>query len=131
MADFTPAYEAMLEHEGGYVFDKDDPGGETYRGVARKIHSKWDGWTIIDILRTERGFPANLDKSADLQQSVRRFYENNFWDKINGDKIENQEVAASIFDFAVNTGVGTSAGLAQMVVGATTDGVIGPERIIF
>lgn len=129
MANFTPAYEDMLAHEGGYVNDKDDPGGETYRGVACKIHSKWDGWTLIDIMKRDRAFPSNLDKSEELQLAVRNFYETNFWDKIKGDKIDNQEVAASIFDFAVNAGVRTSASLAQIVVNATTDGVIGPQSL--
>ena len=32
---FLQAFEITLEHEGGYVFDKDDAGGETYKGVAR------------------------------------------------------------------------------------------------
>jgi lysozyme family protein len=44
MAEFNPALEKVLSHEGGYVVDPNDPGGETYKGVARKIHSKWDGW---------------------------------------------------------------------------------------
>ena len=38
-----------MKHEGGYVFDPDDSGGETYKGVARKFHSKWEGWSKIDL----------------------------------------------------------------------------------
>ena len=40
MADFKIAFEKVLEQEGGYVNDVNDPGGETYKGVARSIHSK-------------------------------------------------------------------------------------------
>ena len=129
MADFTKAFQLMIAHEGGYVNDPDDPGGETYKGVARKIHSKWTGWTTVDMLKRQSDFPANLDKDADLQEAVSDFYRLTFWDKMKGDDILDQQVAESIFDFGVNAGVGTSASLAQMVIGATTDGVIGPQSI--
>ena len=129
MADFTQAFQLMIAHEGDYGNDPDDPGGETYKGVARKIFSKWDGWTKVDILKRQTGFPANLDKDPELQQNVSDFYRVTFWDKMNGDQITNQDIANSIFDFGVNAGIGTSASLAQMVVGATSDGVIGPDSI--
>jgi lysozyme family protein len=129
MADFTQALQLVLTHEGGYVNDPDDPGGETYKGVARKIHSKWDGWTTIDILKLKQGFPANLDKDDGLQSDVTDFYRVTFWDPMNGDKLTNQQVANSIFDFGVNAGLSTSVSLAQMVVGAKADGVLGPLSI--
>ena len=129
MADFTAAFPLVIAFEGGYVNDPDDPGGETYKGVARKIFSKWDGWIKVDILKRQTGFPANLDKDVDLQQYVLDFYRVNFWDKMNGDNISNQLVAQSIFDFGVNAGVGTSVSLAQMVVQAEPDGVIGQQSI--
>jgi lysozyme family protein len=129
MADFTNAFQLMIAHEGGYVNDPDDPGGETYKGVARKIHSKWSGWTTVDMLKRQPGFPSNLDKDAELQEAIADFYRVTFWDKMKGDDISNQSVANSIFDFGVNAGMGTSASLAQMVIGAQTDGVIGPKSI--
>ena len=129
MADFNTAFQLMIIHEGGYVNDPDDPGGETYKGVARKIFSKWSGWTYVDMLKRQPGFPANLDKDNDLQMAVNDFYRVNFWDKIKGDQMTNQEVANSIFDFGVNAGIGTSASLAQMVVNEKTDGVIGPDSL--
>jgi lysozyme family protein len=130
MANFKTAFDLMIAHEGGYVNDPDDPGGETYKGVARKIFSKWDGWQTIDMLKRQAGFPANLDKDTELQLRVQMFYEINFWDKIKGDEIINQEVANSIFDFAVNAGVESSVLLAQLVVDINPDGVIGPNSIV-
>jgi lysozyme family protein len=125
MADFKPAFEKTIAHEGGYVNDPDDPGGETYKGVARKIHSKWLGWHIIDLLKRQSGFPANLDTNEELQAEVENFYEIQFWNRISGSLIAKQAVANSIFDFAVNAGVGTSATLAQMVADSPADGVLG------
>lgn len=129
MADFNNAFNKVIQHEGGYVNDPSDPGGETYKGVARKIFTKWDGWLLVDTAKRQSGFPANLEQNADLQQRVKNFYELNFWDKVNGDKITNQTIAESIFDFAVNAGVSTSASLAQMVIGQKTDGVLGENSI--
>ena len=84
MANYEQALQWVLSHEGGYVNDPDDPGGETYKGVARKMNSKWDGWLHIDMLKKQSGFPANLDKDSDLQEAVRSFYEVNYWDRIKG-----------------------------------------------
>ncbi|MDH5257991.1 MAG: N-acetylmuramidase [Gammaproteobacteria bacterium] len=129
MANFEEALEATLKAEGGYVFDKDDPGGETYKGIARARNPKWPGWVTVDILRNKRNFPNNLDNDPQLQQQVKDLYEVNYWHKIKGDDIKDQDVAESIFDFAVNAGPATSAKLAQITVGAKADGVIGPQTI--
>ena len=129
MADFALAFSATMKAEGGYVNDPQDPGGETYKGIARKMNSKWDGWILIDMMKKEKNFPANLDGHAELQEKIRIFYEVNYWDRIRGDEIANQHIAESIFDFAVNAGTITSAKLAQITVGAEPDGVIGPATL--
>lgn len=129
MADFNKAFQLMIANEGGYVNDPDDPGGETYKGIARKIFSKWEGWTKVDMLKKQANFPTNLDADTELQQNVSDFYQVTFWDKMNGDQINNQEVASSIFDFGVNAGIETSASLAQKVVGVDVDGSIGKNTV--
>ena len=60
---------------------------------------------------------------------IRDLYEVNYWDKILGDEIADQDIAESIFDFAVNAGPRTSAKLAQIAVEAKPDGVIGPVTL--
>ena len=129
MADFEPALAKVLKNEGGYVDDPDDPGGETYKGVARKMHSKWSGWDRIDLAKNRSSFPKNLDADQELQDEIAQFYKVNFWDPIKGDDIDSQLVAESIFDFGVNAGVRTSARLAQEVVETAADGVIGPNSL--
>ena len=129
MADFSKAFEHTIKAEGGYVNDPDDLGGETYKGIARSRNSKWTGWVTIDLLKQKKGFPKNLDSDAQLQNSIREFYEVNYWDKVQGDCIADQDVALSIFDFAVNAGVRTSSRLAQLSAGAKADGVIGKKSL--
>lgn len=125
MANFNVAFQKVLKHEGGYVNDPDDPGGETYKGIARSSNSKWDGWVIIDMMKKQSGFPGTLDGNVELQEKIQHFYQANYWDKIKGDDITNQEVATSIFDFGVNAGVSTSASLAQLCIDVKADGVFG------
>jgi len=129
MGNFDLAFEKVLQHEGGYVNDPNDPGGETYKGVSRKMWSSWSGWTNVDLARRMPAFPANLENDGDLQQKIQDFYRINFWDKMNGNNIENQVVANSIFDFAVNAGVQTTVNLVQMIIGVNPDGVIGNESL--
>jgi lysozyme family protein len=125
MGNFETAYEKMLKEEGCYVNDSDDPGGETYKGISRKMWGGWDGWALIDILKKQTGFPGNIEKDNEIQEKVSDFYHNNYWLRIKGDEIENGTIACSIFDFAVNAGVTVSSSLAQMVVKVEVDGVIG------
>lgn len=51
MAYFGDAFKKLSIKEGGYVNDKDDAGGETYRGISRKYNPTWQGWTMIDLIR--------------------------------------------------------------------------------
>lgn len=119
MADFLPAYEKMIMDEGGYVLSnvEGDAGGLTYAGIARNMEPNWEGWALIDR------------KQQPSTEMVRRFYKANYWDMVKGDDLTVQEVAESIFNFAVNAGIGTASKLAQLTVGATPDGVIGPKTL--
>lgn len=129
MALFQPAFEKILKNEGGYVNDPQDPGGETYKGIARNMQSKWNGWVRIDLGKTKQGFPQNLEQDEVLQLQISKFYETNYWDPIGADDITHQQVAESIFDFGVNAGIKTAIILAQQVVEATADGVSGPKTV--
>ncbi len=129
MANFENALQRLLKNEGGYVVDAYDPGGETYKGVARKMNSTWKGWVDIDIAKKQPGFPGNLEGNAELQVLIHDFYKINYWNRMSADAIANDQVAFAIFDFAVNAGVGISVSLAQKALDIPSDGVIGPVTI--
>lgn len=119
MADFLPAFESMILAEGGYVLHTvaGDRGGMTYAGISRKAWPQWAGWTAIDY----------GDKPE--AEHVRHFYRTHFWAPLQLDRVASQEVARTIFDFAVNAGTSTAVKLAQITVGATPDGKVGPKTI--
>lgn len=129
MAEFNIAFQRMLNHEGGFVNNPEDSGGETYKGISHISHSNWSGWTIIDKYKNKSGFQATLDKDVELQKQVEMFYRANFWSPLNADHISNQAIADSIFDFSVNAGMKTSVQLAQSIIGTRADGIIGVQTL--
>lgn len=121
MADFGPAFDKMIADEGGYQLTNipGDRGGMTYAGIARNPNPDWPGWALVD--RKEFGGP--------LTSMVREFYRQRFWNVVRGDEIRDQQIAETIFNFAVNTGTSVAIKLAQVIVGATPDGGIGPKTV--
>lgn len=113
MANFNIAYERTAKFEGGYVFDPNDNGGETFAGISRKANPKWSGWKIIDACKSKSDFPSCLKTHKLLHQEVLKVYKEKYWNPIRGNEINVQEVANEIYDFAVNAGVATSIKLQQ------------------
>ena len=117
MALLNIALGKTLKHEGGYVNDPDDPGGETYRGISRVHHPDWRGWRIIDkegAAVNSRTFSTNYL----LQQEVVGFYQDHFWDKLLCGQMDNQDVANIVFDQAVNMGTRRTVKYLQVAVNA-------------
>lgn len=125
MANFIEAFQKVILNEGLYSNDPDDAGGRTILGISENNWPNWAGWKIIDRLSSAKEMATNTE----LQNLVQQFYLNNFWDPIKGDLIPDQQIANSIFDFAVNAGVKTSVMLAQRVVGVDDDGAIGSNTL--
>ncbi len=123
MADFGKAFEDMIRDEGGYVLHEvaGDRGGMTYAGIARNFNPSWPGWESLDRGGTP---PTSM---------VREWYHASYWLPISGDHIIHQAIASSIFNFAVNSSApqrpAVAIKLAQLVVGATPDGVFGARTL--
>lgn len=122
MADFAPVFGQMITDEGGFKLHKveGDTGGWTYAGIARNKNPSWSGWAYLDRGETP---PTEL---------VREFYHTGYWLPIRGDDLP-QEIAESIFNFAVNSSAPgrptIAVKLAQLAVGLLPDGVIGPKTV--
>jgi len=110
MANFDLVINRVLENEGDYSNDPDDIGGETKFGISQLAYS-------------------DLDIRSLTLEDAKVIYKRDYWDRVKGDKILNEYVAESIFDFAVNVGVKTASKLAQKVVYTEIDGVIGNKSI--
>ena len=116
----------ILHNEGGYANNKNDRGGETYRGISRKHHPGWIGWKYLDAREKKHG-----DIFEDLEQVVELFYFGNYYVRIAGRQIEKFHplLALHLFDFAVNAGVGKATRMLQRIAGVGQDGIIGPVTL--
>ena len=129
MANFYIAFKRTAQFEGGYVYDPDDNGGETYAGISRKANPKWVGWKTIDAAKKKSNFPKNLKSDIILQTQVKTLYKTNYWNTIWGDKITNQDVANDLYDTGVNMGVAMSIKLAQRQFRMTQTGKMSDELL--
>lgn len=117
MADFILAHKITSLNEGGYVNDPNDKGGETYRGISRRMHPDWKGWMIVDNYKKIKQLGRNeFINSADLEWHVESFYKENFWNINNLSALNNQEIANELFDTGVNMGTKTAAKFLQKAI---------------
>lgn len=114
---FERALDILLRHEGGYVNHPRDPGGRTNLGVTQRV---WEAWT---------GKPATEAEMRSLtREKVAPLYRKNYWDAVKADDLP-PALALCVFDFAVNAGPGRAARMLQQMVGASQDGIIGPNTL--
>lgn len=125
MAEFMKAQRFVLQAEGGYVFDPNDAGGETYRGISRHNFPQWVGWEEVDKAKPKTG---EIIQSQFLDNAVNAFYQTNFWDNIKADQIDSQKVATYGYDWYVNAGRNAIKEI-QKVLGIADDGIIGPGTL--
>lgn len=121
---FKEALRVLVKHEGGYVNDPRDHGGETYRGISRKFYPKWNGWKIVDMSDKD-----SLDGNLDLMEEVADFYYTYYWFKLKCDNIEDEFIAQMLFNFAVNMGKRTIIKKVQRILQVKQDGLIGQITI--
>ncbi len=60
---------------------------------------------------------------------ARNFYKLKYWAPVRGDEIQSDEVAASLFSFAVNDGTARAIKLLQRALGVQDDGIMGPATL--
>lgn len=106
---FDFALHNVLNHEGGYVNDPRDPGGETNLGISKRAYPN------VDI------------KNLTVSQAS-EIYRKDYWEPIKGDQLP-PSLAIFCLDTAVNMGVQRAIMLLQEACGVTIDGIIGPNTL--
>lgn len=113
---FLVAVEVVLKHEGGYVNNPNDPGGETKYGISKRSYPH------LDIKNLTR------DQAIEI-------YHRDWWEKYQYGKIENLKVATKVFDLSVNMGPAQAHMILQGAVnfvidsGLKVDGILGPKTL--
>lgn len=114
----------LLSFEGGFVNHKDDKGGATNMGVTLKTWREVgydkdnDGDIDVDDL-------VLVTKDDVIYNVLEPFYWNRCW----ASRIENQNVANMLVDWAYNSGVKTAIRAIQRIVGVVDDGIMGLKTI--
>lgn len=107
MADRFPTFiERLLSHEGGYVNDPQDPGGETQWGISKRAYPH------IDI--------KNLTRDGAIA-----LYRRDYWEASGADDLP-PAVGFQLLDGAVNSGIDRATQWLQRAARVADDGRIGP-----
>ena len=133
MAEFLPAVNELLKHEGGFVDDPVDPGGATNFGVSlRWLQSMGDidGDGLLD---------GDLDGDGDVdaddirhlgQEEAIHFYKTQWWDRYRYDAIQDTELATMLLSLSVHAGPRAAHKILQKAIlyfaPVRIDGIIGP-----
>ena len=105
--NFDKAFQIIIGHEGGYVNDPRDPGGETRYGISKRAYPNEDIKNLT------------LDRAKFL-------YKRDYWDAVEAESIPGA-ARLMVFDCAVNCGLTAARKLLQRAVGTKDDGIIGPK----
>lgn len=107
--NYRTMIERILSHEGGYVNNPADPGGETKWGISQRSYPN----VVIRLLTRE-------DAIA--------IYKRDFWDRLNGDRLP-PAIGYQLLDSAVNSGISQSIRFLQRAIGVADDGAFGPVSL--
>jgi len=112
--EFNDVIDKVLEHEGGYVNDPSDPGGETKYGVSKRAYPD------VDIKNL------TLEDAKDI-------YKKDYWSKYRCNELP-EDLRHVYFDMCVNMGAGRATKIMQETANAKgadlkIDGGMGPKTI--
>jgi lysozyme family protein len=91
---FDKAFKMLIGHEGGYVNDPLDFGGETKFGISK------------------RAYPHVIIKDLTLHEA-KLIYKADYWDILKLDGFKHFEVKYELFEIAVNMGTKTAVHILQ------------------
>lgn len=107
--NFNNVMTQIFQHEGGYVNDPRDAGGETNMGISKRAHP------MVDI--------KNLTRST-----AKTLYRRDYWEPVRGGQMpDGLDLVA--MDGAVNSGVSRGSKWVQKGLGVKMDGKIGPKTV--
>jgi len=116
---FDSVLAFVLEREGGFADDPDDPGGRTNFGVTQMTY---------DAYRTEDLNSVTMDVEDISEVEVQDIYRQRYWEAAQCGLIPHPLNLVHM-DCAVNQGVKVARENLQKAVGTTPDGVFGPQTL--
>lgn len=109
MANFDNAFEIIKKHEGGYVNDPDDAGGQTFMGISQRANPNLEIWNTVNKIASKYKKVSTINKylyaDKKLIAEVKNVYKTKYWDAFKLDDCPIDSLANQIFDSAVNCGI--------------------------
>lgn len=124
MAAFNPAVEIQLAKEAGWTAGANDPGGETYLGIARNYNPNFPGWKILDKIPGKK--EGQRFDIPELEQDVKKYYLDKYWTPSKASLIQNQSLANLYFYAVCQWYIDDAIPMLQKAAGAVPDGKFGP-----
>ncbi|HBD3716491.1 TPA: hypothetical protein KJD76_003588 [Escherichia coli] len=94
---FSKISSVILRHEGGYVNDPNDRGGETNMGITI---ATWRAYAPIDL-----GIEATFSTLRNMtKEQAEIIYYNHYWEPKGFCKLENTKVALMVYDWTITSG---------------------------
>jgi lysozyme family protein len=118
-AAFDRAVRFVLEREGRWSDDPDDPGGITAYGIIQP--------TLDEAIRLGIVPPETTLHSLTAAQAI-DIYRALYWNRVSGDDLP-EPIALLMFDMAVNQGQGFAIRTLQKILVVNADGIIGPKTL--
>jgi lysozyme family protein len=129
MASFDKAIAIVQKNEGFYSDDRKDVGNYypqnfngtfigTNHGITPTTYREYFGYT-----------PTIAQMKALTKAQSNEIYKKLYWNKISGDKINNQSFANILLDSVVNQGVSKPVKAVQSIVGVKQDGGMGKNTV--
>lgn len=115
--NFNTALGFLLQHEGGFVVNPQDPGGMTNLGVTKATWQQYVGHPVT-----------GADMRNLTPDNVSPLYHDCYWNVIQGDDLPGG-LDYAVFDCAVNSGTPKAIRILQSILGVRTDGVMGSRTI--
>lgn len=121
---FESIIDKNLEHEGGYVNNKNDRGGETKYGITKSF--------MEDYKYALPGGKAILIKDLTIDDAKKLYKA--MWDRYNIGHIRKKDLAYVIYDYMINTNAHTVAKRVQAILnkrgaGLNVDGHVGEKSL--
>tara|TARA_R110002126_G_scaffold187597_1_gene336246 strand:+ start:71 stop:595 length:525 start_codon:yes stop_codon:yes gene_type:complete len=118
---FLKTFNRSVGNEGGFTNDRRDRGNWTSGKIGvGKLNGTKQGVSAMT-------YP-NLDIINLTDDEIKEIYYRDWWLKLGMDKFR-PAISYQMFDAAINHGMSRATKLLQKAVGATADGVIGPNTM--
>jgi lysozyme family protein len=127
MSKFETAIPVIMKHEGGWVNDSVDPGGETNYGWSM-LTIKRLGLHPNDLGLNQSEFTPGCLKLMSANTAI-TLYRKYFWNKYAFEAVMDQTSATKMFDAAVNMGPRRAIGFAQRACQIAVDGIMGQVTV--